>query len=151
MSNILLQAPFYWHWLVFGMILLILELVFASSGFLLWLGIASVFTGLVVIVIPNLYLGYQFLVFALVAIFSVLLWVKYLKRKPIVSDQPSLNRRHEFYIGRIFILQEPILNQRGSLRVDDTIWKITGVDMPAGTKVQVVSAEGTLLKVERCE
>ncbi|MCG8379509.1 MAG: NfeD family protein, partial [Proteobacteria bacterium] len=58
------------------------------------------------------------------------------------------NRRGEQYVGRIFTLEEPIVNGVGKVKVDDSTWKVMGVDMPAGTKVRVLSVDGTILNVE---
>jgi membrane protein implicated in regulation of membrane protease activity len=39
----------------------------------------------------------------------------------------------------------------GKLHVDDTSWKISGANLPAGSHVKVVGVEGTMLKVEAVE
>ena len=50
----------------------------------------------------------------------------------------------------IFIaLNEPIVNGRGKLRVDDTVWKVEGADCPAGVQVRVTGVDGVMLRVER--
>ena len=68
-----------------------------------------------------------------------------------MSEQPLLNRRAEQYVGRVFTLQEPIVNGRGRLRVDDTVWRVEGEDCPAGTAVEVTGVDATLLRVRRRE
>jgi membrane protein implicated in regulation of membrane protease activity len=35
----------------------------------------------------------------------------------------------------------------GQIRVDDTVWRVTGPDCPAGTRVVVAGAEGATLRV----
>jgi len=62
-------------------------------------------------------------------------------------SRPHLNRRAEGYIGRTFTLERPIVDGRGRLRVDDTMWLVEGPDLPAGTRVQVTSVNNTLLRV----
>jgi membrane protein implicated in regulation of membrane protease activity len=59
-----------------------------------------------------------------------------------------LNRRGEQYVGRLFTLQEAVVNGVGKLQVDDTTWRISGVDLPAGRKVRVAGVDGTTLRVE---
>ncbi|MDF1530326.1 MAG: NfeD family protein, partial [Sedimenticola sp.] len=71
----------------------------------------------------------------------------YLVKNPTKSDQPRLNRRGEQYIGRIFTLSEPMVNGQGKIKVDDSIWKISGADCPAGARVKVVDVDGVVLKV----
>ncbi len=58
-----------------------------------------------------------------------------------------LNRRGAQYVGRLFTLEQPIVNGVGKLRVDDTTWKIIGEDCPVGTRVRVSGVESTVLKV----
>ncbi|HEY1153047.1 MAG TPA: NfeD family protein, partial [Pseudolabrys sp.] len=67
------------------------------------------------------------------------------------SDAPTLNRRGASYVGRQFTLAEPIVNGVGRLRVDDSQWRISGIDAPAGVTVRVVRADGATLHVERVD
>jgi membrane protein implicated in regulation of membrane protease activity len=55
--------------------------------------------------------------------------------------------RGQRYVGRVFTLDEPIVNGRGKIRVDDTTWNIEGADLAAGVSVEVTSVDGTILKV----
>ena len=75
-------------------------------------------------------------------------WRAYLHRHPTETDKPTLNRRSQQYVGRTFTLEEAIVNGQGKIHVDDSTWKIEGEDLPAGTKVKVTGADGTVLKVE---
>lgn len=65
------------------------------------------------------------------------------------TDQPELNRRPAQLVGRIVSVEEAITHGRGRVRVDDTLWVAEGSDAPAGAKVRVMAAEGTVLRVER--
>ena len=67
--------------------------------------------------------------------------------RPIQTDQPRLNRRGEQYIGRIFTLSIPIQHGQGKIQVDDTRWKIQGIDCPVGSQVQVTGVDGVVLTV----
>ncbi|HHO67888.1 MAG TPA: NfeD family protein, partial [Gammaproteobacteria bacterium] len=64
------------------------------------------------------------------------------------TDQPTLNRRGEQYIGRVFTLETPLVNGMGKIRIDDTTWKIEGPDCEPGTRIRVTGVDGTILKVE---
>lgn len=61
----------------------------------------------------------------------------------------TVNRRGEQYVGRRFTLDQPIVNGDGKLRIDDSVWRVAGEDMAAGTIVRVVGADGVILKVQR--
>ncbi|HEY0634911.1 MAG TPA: NfeD family protein [Gammaproteobacteria bacterium] len=137
----------HWHWWILAMVLLVLE-VFAPGTFFLWLGVAALATGLLALVLP---IGWelQFLLFAILSMLSVVLGRSYLKKRPIETDRPTLNRRGAQYVGRTFTLSEPIVHGFGKIRVDDSTWKIEGADSPAGSQVKVVGVDGVILKVEQ--
>lgn len=56
--------------------------------------------------------------------------------RSIPTSRFSLNRRHDALIGRVFTLDEPIVQGAGRVRVDDSTWRVTGPDRPAGTKAK---------------
>ena len=56
------------------------------------------------------------------------------------TDQPLLNRRGEQLVGRIATLTEPINDGRGRIKLGDTLWRVSGPDLPAGTQVRVKAA-----------
>lgn len=137
----------FWHWLVFGAALLVVELGFAGTVFLLWLSAAAIITGVAMIVAPALSWQLQVLVFSIAAVLTLLVTRAWLKRRPIQTDRPALNRRGTAYIGRQFTLKHPIENGAGELIVDDTLWRIAGPDLPAGSVVEILDVEGTRLRV----
>ena len=136
-----------WAWIAVGVVLVALE-VTAPGAFMLWLGIAALITGLVLFIVP---LGWE--VAAL--LFAVLAAVE--RRLPAAtspapaappSDEPMLNRRGDALVGRVVVLEEPILQGRGRVRIDDTVWRIEGLDTPAGDRVRITGVDGALLRVE---
>ncbi|WP_455201889.1 NfeD family protein [Kaarinaea lacus] len=137
----------FWHWWIIGIILIILEL-FAPGAFFLWMGIAAGLVGLILVLAPEMTWQYQFIVFAVVSVVSIVVWRNYLKKHPTETDRPTLNMRGEQYVGRTFTLTEPVVNGVGKIRVDDTMWKIEGADCESGTKVKVTKTDGAVLKVE---
>lgn len=141
-----LESATYWHWWVLGVILIVLE-VFSPGAFFLWLGISAGVVGFMLFAAPDVSWEIQLLVFALFSVASIVAWRLYLVKNPTKSDQPRLNRRGEQYIDRIFTLSEPMVNGQGKIKVDDSIWKISGADCPAGARVKVVDVDGVVLKV----
>lgn len=138
----------YWHWFILALVLVILELALPGVVFL-WIGIAAAITGVIKLFFSGLGWEYQVLLFGVLSVVCTVgarLWVR---QRPIVTDHPTLNRRGEQYIGRRFTLAEPIINNIGKLRVDDTTWKVTGPDIPAGATVKVTGVDGTALVVEK--
>lgn len=131
-----------WNWMALGFVLLILEIL-APGVFLLWIGLAALIVGTLSLMVWD----QSFWVWQLqVVIFLVLALACAFAGKRIVgkrgdqSDQPLLNRRGEQLVGRIATLSEPIANGRGRVKIDDTIWRVSGPDLPAGTQVRVKAA-----------
>jgi hypothetical protein len=137
----------FWHWFILGIALTILEIL-APGVVFLWLGIAAGATGLVMLGIDGLTWQAQTLVFAGLSVVSIVSGRLWLRRHPTATDHPTLNRRGEQHIGRVFTLDAPIVNGVGKIRVNDATWKVAGEDLPAGTRVKVVAVEGTVLRVE---
>ena len=138
-----------WSWLIFGIILLAAELV-APGVFLIWIGAAAIVVGgLALLLGPIVYLSWQlqFVLFAALSIAFALAGRRFYSRHE-TSDEPNLNRRGASLIGRTATLHEPISEGRGRIRLDDTWWSVIGPDLPAGTRVKVVSAEGRELRVD---
>lgn len=139
-----------WSWIVFGAVLLGLE-VFAPGVYLLWIGIAALLTGALSFQIGEAaWWGWpaQVVVFLVLSIASVLVGRYAFGSDKGESDQPLLNQRERQLIGQISTLEEPIRDGRGRIRLGDTIWLATGPDLAAGTRVRVAGAEGTTLRVE---
>ncbi|CAL8978104.1 Inner membrane protein YbbJ [Rhodoplanes serenus] len=137
-----------WGWLTAAAVLLIAEIV-VPGIFLLWLGIAALIVGLVSFLIDW---GWQlqWLAFAAISLAAIPLWRK-LAHAGETSDQPFLNRRLDAMVGRVFTLERPIVGGSGTVAVDDTIWRVTGDDTPAGARVKVVRVEGAVVHVERVD
>ncbi len=136
-----------WHWLVMGLVLAALELVTPAFLFLP-MGIGAAAAGLSLALFPETPWPGQLGIFAAVSVVSVLVGRGYLRRHPITSDEPALNRRGHQYLGRVFTLDTPLVNGAGKIRVDDSTWKVVGPDVPAGVRVRVSGVEGTVLRVE---
>jgi inner membrane protein len=138
-----------WNWLILGAIFLLLEL-FAPGAFMLWLGLAALAVGLISFGVDWSWQA-QLVVFAMLSLALIPVWRRYAPRVEQPSESPLLNRRAESYVGRVFTLEKPIVNGVGNVRIDDTVWRVTGPDSEAGSRVQIVRAEGPNLFVERAE
>ena len=138
----------FWHWLIVGVVVLIFELV-SGSGFLLWIGLAALVVSLVVFIVPSLLWPWQLVLFALMSVVTCVLWYKHLRTRRDSQPQDTLNKRSAQYIGRSFNLETILENGRGRVKIGDTIWRVSGDDMPNGTKVKVVDVDGVILVVEK--
>jgi membrane protein implicated in regulation of membrane protease activity len=135
-----------WNWLVFGLLLMGLELMLPGV-FLFWIGLAALLVGLLSVVIAPPW-QLQLLMFAVFAAAAVPVWRRVARSNSGVSNSnPFLNKRAEAMIGRVFTLEKPIIDGAGTVRIDDTIWRVAGPDAPAGSKVKIVHADGASLTV----
>lgn len=142
-----LQNLSFWDWLAFGTVLLILE-VFGAGGYLLWIGLAAAAVGLLTYLLPDLPWAWQFFAFALLSLLTAVFWWRRQRSAAKPSDVPGLNRRGSEFIGRTFVLHEAIVGGRGKIKAGDTLWLVSGPELPAGAEVRVIGQDGVLLKVE---
>lgn len=132
-------------WACAALLLMAAE-TFVPGASLLWLGFAAAGTFLVVWLLPLAPL-WQAVVFVLLGFVSVAIYIRYFRR-PVESAQPLLNRRGEQLVGLAFPLHEAIVNGRGRIKHGDALWTVAGPDLPAGTNVRVIAADGMVLKVD---
>lgn len=146
MDTSMLADIVYWNWWVLALALIILEVLVAGT-FFLWMGIAAAVVGLILFFFPEINWQSQLTLFALFSIISIVISRIWLSKKASMETPSTLNRRGRQYIGRTFTLTEPVVNGVGRLRVDDTIWRISGPDLDSGSNITVDDIDGTILKV----
>ena len=138
--------PDFWHWWILGVGLVIIETL-VPGAFFLWMGVAALVVGFVAWIAPAMAWEYQLMLFAILSLVAIAGWRMWSRKHPEETDHPTLNRRGEQYIGRVFELATPIENGFGKVRVGDSLWRVKGEDTPVGAKVKVVGTEGVLLLV----
>lgn len=136
----------FWQWWVLAGVLLIVELL-APGTFFLWLAVSAAAVGLLVWLVPTTSIEAAWSIFAVLGVISVVMVLKF--RKPPKEDAATrLNKRGQEYVGRVFELTEPIHNGKGKLKIGDTLWSVSGPDLPTGAQVKVTAVETGELKVE---
>jgi inner membrane protein len=134
-----------WTWWIVGVALLALE-VFAPGNVFVWFGIAAILTGILAF-FAELPWQTELLVFVVLAVVLAVAGRRYFARESGKSEQPHLNERAARLIGQSFVLAEPIVDGKGKLRIDDTNWRVTGPDLPSGTRVRITGNDGAVLSV----
>jgi inner membrane protein len=137
----------FWDWFILAAVLLLLE-VMAPGTFMLWLGLSAFLVGLISFAIDWTW-QYQCVAFAVFAIAAIPLWRRIGGRARAPTDQPFLNRRADAFIGRVFTLEKPIVDGSGTIGIGDTVWRISGPDSPAGSRIKVAAVDGATLSVVR--
>lgn len=135
-----------WFWWALAGLLLILELSMPGI-FFIWLAIAAAAVGIVALFTS---LGWEpeLLLFAVFSLISVFAGRRLLSRRHAFdSEVPNLNRRMYGYVGSTYPLTEPIVDGRGRVSIDGTLWEIVGPDAPKGARVRVTGVDGLKLTV----
>jgi membrane protein implicated in regulation of membrane protease activity len=139
-------ATHYGWWLL--ALLLIGAEILAPGFFMLWIGVAAAVMGIVMLVVPDVSFPWQVILFVVLSLASCFLYWKFIRHaRDARTDQPLLNRRAEQYVGRRYVLDSAIINGHGKARVGDSLWLVEGPELPAGSPIEVVSVDGTTLKV----
>jgi membrane protein implicated in regulation of membrane protease activity len=135
------------HWMVLGLILLIIEMV-TGTTYLLWPAVSAFICAVVALILPTNWI-------AETALFAVLIIVLTYFGHPIVkrwrNEHPahSLNERSAGMVGKRGVVSN-FANGVGSVKIADTIWRVVSEDtLAAGENVEVASVDGVTLKVKR--
>ena len=136
-----------WNWLIFGAFLFVLEAVIPGV-FLVWFGLAAMVTGIFAFALD---IGWQveLLIFVSLAVLSAFAGLNLAGYGVGENDANSkLGHRAERYLGQEFVIEEPIRNGRGKVRLGDTRWPVKGSDADKGATVRVTGVDGNALVVE---
>jgi membrane protein implicated in regulation of membrane protease activity len=125
--------------------------ILVPGVFLLWIGVAALVIGAISLLIWDASVWIwqvQVIAFLALALVSAYLGNRMMGGRNAESDQPLLNLRGEQLIGRTATLTEPIREGRGRIQLGDTLWRVSGPDLPPGARVRVTSATDSELTVE---
>jgi membrane protein implicated in regulation of membrane protease activity len=134
-----------WWWI--AALVLISAEILLPGFFLLWFGIAAAGVAILLMLMPDLGLLSQVLVFVVLAFVSCLGYWRVARKSLQTPAVPTLNRRAEQLIGQHYVLDRAIENGRGKAKVGDSLWLVEGPDLPAGARVTVTGVEGATLRV----
>jgi membrane protein implicated in regulation of membrane protease activity len=139
-----------WNWFIAGVVLLALE-IFAPGNIFVWFGVAAIVTGAVAYFAADLGWQIELIIFVVLAVVLALAGRRLFARASDPGEQPLLNDRAQRIVGSVYVLGAPIIDGKGRIRIDDTQWRVTGPDVPSGTRVRVISADGPVLSVVRAD
>ncbi|GAA6152950.1 NfeD family protein [Pseudoteredinibacter isoporae] len=137
-----------WHWLILGVVLLILEML-GAAGFLLGIGVGALLTALIAGVLSGISWQAQLLCFAVLSVAATWLYWARFRHINEATDQPLLNSVDARLLGKEALVLEDMSANKGRVQIGDSLWVIEAdEDYPANTKVKVVAVDGMTLKVE---
>jgi len=143
----------YWHWVVFG-VLLVLSEIALTTFFILWFGVAAIIIGAILYFAPGLSLSWQIFIWTLLSSLLAVAWFKYLK--PLSIDRTKAGLSREAILGEVGqVISAPNENRRGRMRFPAPIlgadeWMIISSEKLAeGDRVRVKDVSGNSLLVEK--
>ncbi len=137
----------FWYWWALAAVLLVFEMLLPGVVFL-FLAAGAIAAGAVMLMSPSLSLEFQLLIFAVVAVGSAIVLRPMLRRLQLSrTGEPTMNARGQSLVGKVLVLDAPILNGRGRVKLGDGSWSVTGPDMMAGARVRVTAVDGNELTV----
>ena len=141
----------WWHWLIFGMTLILMEMLVPSFT-LFWFGLAAFLVALVLFFTPQASLSLQIILWALGSIGFTVLWFKYFK--PTMTDRTKAGISREAVTGETGIVTRVPQNDiRGIVRFAMPLlgadeWEfICHEDCSIGDRVEITDVSGNTLIV----
>lgn len=137
-----------WHWLVLGIILFLLEAL-GVGGILVGAGAAAIFLAAVLAFVQLSWQVQLVLYGILVLVFTILFW-KFFRVGRAENETSKLNNRMAQLVGVRASLIVEVKGGRGKVQIQDALWSVAcDEDLPAGTLVEVVSYDDSLLHVNK--
>lgn len=145
--------PAYWHWIVFGVALVLAELAI-TSFFILWFGIAAIVLGLLLLVVPELSLTTQVVLWTILSSAMAIAWFRILR--PMSRDKTLAGLSREAIIGQTgMIIRAADEGKRGKLRFPAPIlgtdeWEVIASEpLNDGERARVIDVSGNALVVTK--
>ncbi len=144
----------YWHWIVFGIGLMLFE-IFIGSFFIFWFGAAAVVVGLLLLPFPGTTVTVQVLIWAVLTTACAVVWFRYLKNI-LNRDKTKAGLSREALLGEIGqVLSAPSGEKKGKIRFPAPLlgsdeWLIISQDaLSPGDRASVVDLSGNSLIVKK--
>ena len=141
-----------WSWFIAGLLLLIGE-VLLPGAFLMWFRIAAITIGTLTLA-PFTDVSWwpwqvQLVAFGVLSLLLVLIGRKLFPSDRTDDVASGINDPLGKFVGREATLLEPIADGYGRVKLGDTLWRVRGSDLPAGSKVRVTGVDDGTLMVEQ--
>ena len=149
MLDFLSTNLFWWHWIVFGIILLTMEM-FTGTFMLLGLGVAGIIVGIIDVIYP-ISLTVALTIWISLSILSIALWFKYMKDNSVETSGQS-----NYSLETLGTVEKNIkINERGIVSFDTPVlgnsrWTATSKEnLTPNTRVKIVEIKGQLIEVAK--
>ncbi|MEX2132163.1 MAG: NfeD family protein [Pseudohongiellaceae bacterium] len=143
----------FWHWVIFGIALIISE-AFLGTFFVFWFGASAIVVGIVLYLVPEMSLAIQVLLWGALSTVAAFGWFKFFK--PLSLDRTMAGLSLESLLGETGqVLTPPSGEKRGMLRFPAPVlgsdeWLFMSQDgVVSGDRVNVVEVSGNTLIVKK--
>jgi len=143
----------YWHWLVFGMLLMAAE-IFIPSFTILWFGLGGIVVAGLLMISPDIALSWQLTTWAVASSIFAVLWFRVVK--PKMTDRTKAGIAREAIAGESGqVIRKPTEHTRGIVRfttpvLGDDEWEfICSSEVALGDRVFIIELSGNTLLVEK--
>lgn len=149
-----MEDVLWWYWVVFGLVLVMLELVIPSFT-IVWFGLGACCVGLVMQVFPALPFSGQLLLWAGTSAIWTVLWFRWLK--PHMADRTKAGMSKDAIVGEVGIVVQAVQPPHGKGRIrfvvpllGDEEWPcICDVSLVPGDEARVLDIDGHVLRVTK--
>ncbi len=145
----------YWHWLVLGIGLIILE-IFTASFTVFWFGLGALVVGILLWLFPAIGFSGQLVLWIIASVAFTVFWFKYFKPKMVDKTKAGIAR--EAAIGESGqVIKAPVAGGRGQVRfttpvLGDDEWEfICEQDVRVGDRVFIKDFSGNTLVVVKLD
>jgi membrane protein implicated in regulation of membrane protease activity len=144
--------PVWWHWIVLGIALMLLELA-VPAFFVIWFGAGALIVGLVLLAVPALSFAWQIIIWSACSLLLIWFWFKVF-RPNMHKTRAGMSRGA--LVGEIGLVTRDIRPfEKGQIRfqkpiLGDETWEaLAEEEIRTGDRVRVLDVEGNTLKVGR--
>ena len=138
-----------WSWFLLALVLLGLEIL-VGGVFLIWFAAGALITGLADAAFALVW-QVELFVFGISSIAAIGIgrWLARRFARHAPDACAALNQRGAQLMGQRARLVEPIYDGTGRIAINDTMWRVTGPELDAGTEIEIHAIEGNTLHVRR--
>jgi membrane protein implicated in regulation of membrane protease activity len=143
----------YWHWLVFGMVLIMAE-IFVPSFTIFWFGLGGLVVAGLMLLFSGISLTWQLFIWAIASCGFTFLWFKFIR--PMMTDRTRAGISREAAVGETGqVIREPGPGRRGIVRFSTPLlgseeWPfICDSAVDVGDRVCVSDISGNTLVVKK--
>lgn len=140
-----------WSWFIIGLLLLVGEVVLPGV-FLIWFGLSALVIGTLTLATFTDVAWWpwqaQVVAFGVLSLVMVMIGNKLFPSNSQDDEASKINDPLGKFVGHEATLIDPISNGVGRIKLGDTTWRVTGDDLPSGSKVRVIGSKDGALLIE---